>query len=348
MVVGQIARDLVLRVDDMPEAGRAADASWRQEILGGKGANQAVSVAQLDEHVGLVGVVGDDHAGDDLLTQARSDGIDVTHVVRRPGAPTGVIVEVLEADGDWRYVQHLPDPVLVNEDDIAAAADALRGASVVLLQLQQPPAPLIAAAQHAKAGGALVVCDGALADDIQRGALLALTDVIRGDAHEAETLIGRRADDVDRAVAAARDLLAAGPSVVVLGCSAGNLFVWSGGHLLVPRIDVPVVDTTGAGDALTAALAVALLHRAPPRDAARAAVAAASVTVGHAGGRPHLDRALLRHATERIDDALRRRDGWGVASSAIGRRCHPDRGASHRRSGSYTSLRAVGPATMPT
>lgn len=133
--------------------------------------------------------------------------------------------------------------MLVNEDDIAAAADALRTASVVLLQLQQPPAPLIAAAQHAKAGGALVVCGGALADDTQRGALLAVTDVIRADAHETELLIGRRADDVDRAVAAARDLLAAGPSVVAFGCEAGNLFVWPGGHLLVPKIDVPVVDT---------------------------------------------------------------------------------------------------------
>jgi sugar/nucleoside kinase (ribokinase family) len=150
MVVGQIARDLVLRVDELPEAGEAADASWRREILGGKGAN--------------------------------------------------------------------------------AAADASRAASAVLLQLQQPPAPLIAAAQHAKAGGALVVSDGALVDDTQRGALLAVTDVIRADAHETELLIGRRAD-----------------------------------------------------------------------------VAAASVTVGHAGGRPNLDRTVLRRATEQIDEALRRR-----------------------------------------
>jgi sugar/nucleoside kinase (ribokinase family) len=98
-------------------------------VLGGKGANQAVSVAQLGERVGLVGVVGDDDAGDKVLGQAQRDGIDVTTVMRRPGTSTGLIVEALEANGDWRYLQHLPDPVLLTEDDIAAAGDALASAS---------------------------------------------------------------------------------------------------------------------------------------------------------------------------------------------------------------------------
>lgn len=53
MVLGQIARDLVLRVDRIPAAGEAIDARERREILGGKGANQAVSVAQLGQCVGL-------------------------------------------------------------------------------------------------------------------------------------------------------------------------------------------------------------------------------------------------------------------------------------------------------
>lgn len=80
-------------------------------------------------------------------------------------------------------------------------------------------------------------------------------------------------------------------------------------HLLVPKIDVPVVHTTGGGDALTAALAVAVLRGVEPRQAA--CQAAASITVGRPAGRPNLDPAALHRALDQIDEALRRRDGSG-------------------------------------
>lgn len=63
-----------------------------------------MSVAQLGERVGLVGVVGDDEVAGDLLAQARRDGIDVSTVARRPDTATGLIVEALETNGDWRYL----------------------------------------------------------------------------------------------------------------------------------------------------------------------------------------------------------------------------------------------------
>jgi len=107
-VVGQLARDLVLVVDRMPPAGSAADVRCRREMLGGKGASQAVALAQLGARPILLAVTGDDRVGEDLLTQARRDGIDVSQVRRRVGACTGLIVEALDAEGRWRYLQHLP------------------------------------------------------------------------------------------------------------------------------------------------------------------------------------------------------------------------------------------------
>src|ERR1700754_661702 len=121
-VIGQLARDLVLTVDRLPEAGTSGDASSRREQLGGKGANQAVALAQLGVRPTLVAVAGDDVIGDVLLDQARRDGIDVSTVVRRRGALTGLIVELLDAEGRWRYVQDLPEPVLLTERDVQAAA----------------------------------------------------------------------------------------------------------------------------------------------------------------------------------------------------------------------------------
>jgi sugar/nucleoside kinase (ribokinase family) len=73
VVAGQLARDLVLMVNDVPEAGQSRPVRERREMLGGKGANQAVAVAQLGLRPALIAVAGDDEAGSRLLEQARRD-----------------------------------------------------------------------------------------------------------------------------------------------------------------------------------------------------------------------------------------------------------------------------------
>ncbi|WP_213451698.1 PfkB family carbohydrate kinase [Rhizomonospora bruguierae] len=294
VVAGQLARDVVLLVDELPPTGTSADARLRLEMLGGKGANQAVSLAQLGVPVALVAVAGDDRVGEELLAQARRDGIDVRYVVRRPGAQTGLIVEALEADGGWRYLQHLPVQVLLTEADVAAAGPALDAAEAVLVQLQQPPAAVLAAARRGRDAGAMVVLDGAPGDGADRATLLGTADVVRADAKEAEALTGAPGNDPDRVLEAAWGLLSAGPRLLALALGgAGNLFVWDDrawgrGHALLPLAKEKIIDTTGAGDAFTAALTAALLRGDHPRDAARLAVGAAAACVGQPGGRPAL------------------------------------------------------------
>ncbi|NVI92950.1 PfkB family carbohydrate kinase [Actinomadura sp. BRA 177] len=289
-VVGQIARDLVLVVDEVPGPGGSADVRRRREMLGGKGANQAVSLAQLGVRPGLVGVVGDDEVGARLLDQARRDRIDVSHVVRREGAETGLIVDVVDGSGRWHYLEDLPEPVLLTEADVIAAEPMLREAAWVSVQLQQPSDAVHAALGCA--GDARIVLDGAPAED-DRDALLAAAHLVRADAREAEMLAGTGLD-AETAVRLGEDLVRRGPSLVALAVESANVFAWPDGHLVLPLDDVPVADTTGAGDALTAALIAALTRGDPPERAARLAVAAAGATVGHPGGRPDLDLDRLR------------------------------------------------------
>ncbi|MEE6257338.1 PfkB family carbohydrate kinase [Plantactinospora sonchi] len=226
LVVGQLARDLVLTVPEMPGTDDAADVGQRRELLGGKGANQAVALGQLSTAPTLLAVVGDDEVADHLLA------------------------------------------------------------------------------------GRLVVLDGAPADDRHRTPLLAAADVLRADDRETALLTGVEDNNPDRVRAAAVELLDAGPRLLALGLgSAGNLFVWRDDragtdHLLVPLSRENVVDTTGAGDALTAALTVALLRGEPPGSAARYAVAAAGATVGHPGGRPDLTPGALADRLAELDARL--------------------------------------------
>jgi ribokinase len=282
-VVGQLARDLVLSVDDLPEPGSSADATDRREQLGGKGANQAVGLAQLGVRPALVAVAGDDAIGDVLLEQARRDGIDVSAVVRRSGVLTGLIVEILSGT-EYRYIEHLP---LLTVADVEERADTIRQQDAVLVQLQQPADVCAAAARIGHEAGRLVVLDGATSDD----ALLARADVVRADDKEAELLLGVPPEDMRYA---ARKLLEKGPRLIAVAVDDGNLFVWADGDVHVPLTDDKVVDTTGGGDAFVAALTASLLRGDPYPEAARRATAASGATVGHAGGRPDLSGTAAR------------------------------------------------------
>ncbi|GIJ44872.1 ribokinase [Virgisporangium aliadipatigenens] len=291
VVFGQLARDLVLCAPEIPDAGSSVDVRERVEELGGKGANQAVALAQLGARPSLVAVAGDDDVGDALLARAASDGIDVSGVVRRPG-PTGLIVEVLLPSGDYRYFEHLGERVQLHTSDVTSSASIVEGAAAALVQLQQPAPAVVSAARLGRTARALVVLDGAPPDGT-RDDLLLLADVLRADAREAPQWTDVSSVDGAALREATEALLRRGPRVVALALDGGgNLFSWRDEetvhHLVVPDGPERVRDTTGGGDSLVAALTVGLLAGYPVPDAARCAVAASGRTVTRVGGRPDL------------------------------------------------------------
>ncbi len=303
VVVGQLARDLVVVVDRVPGPGESGKVTQRREMLGGKGANQAVALAQLGLHPALVAVAGDDETGTRLIERADRDGIDTSAVVRREGTRTGLIVDVVDSSGQWRYLEDLPQSVLLTEADVRAAATLIETAGWVSLQLQQPPEATLPAARLAAGAGVRVVLDGAPEGDANRAELLSLASVVRADAREASLLAGTRIDDVAGARRAAAGILSQGPNFVALAVGdTGNYFAWPDGDLLLPLTRTPVADTTGAGDAFTAALISALARGQSPERSARLAVAAAGATVGYPGGRPRLTRSALDRQLALITD----------------------------------------------
>ncbi len=315
VVVGQVARDLVLQVPGLPEQGGSAAVEERRELLGGKGANQGVGCRLLGLDVALVGVVGDDLAGGQVLREAERDALDVRGVVRRAGGRTALLLDVVEPGGARRLLEHVPPESLLTADDVAAAADVVRGADAVLVQLQQPGPAVRAALRLAREAGARVVADGAPEDDDVRDALLGAAHVLRADAAEAAILLGHEPSGVEETVEAACELQARGPGVVALAAGTeANVVAWGSsdagarGHVVVPLLDAgPAVDPTGGGDAFVAGLTAALLRGEAPEAAAWWASAAAALTVTHAGGRPDYDvDAVAGLAARARSDAQRR------------------------------------------
>ena len=311
-VLGQVGRDLVLRVVALPPDGGAAPVEERLELPGGKGANQAVALAQLGVPTALVGVVGRDGPGAETRAQLAADGVEVSSVVSRAGARTALLLDLVE-DGGRRRLVDVPAATLLTPEDVADAIDQIAACQALSLQLQQP-GEAVRAALAVVDDAAIVVSDGAPADDATRTAVLARADVVRVDAVEAAMLVGRTLDGLEDARDAAADLLTAGPRLVTIAVGdEGDLVAWragpvpglvaqeleadprwADGDVFTPRLGGPAVDATGAGDAYVAALTAALLGRGAPEDAAWMAAAAASLTARHLGGRPALDPAELR------------------------------------------------------
>jgi ribokinase len=286
VVVGQLGRDVVLRVDRHPEADGSADVRDRVEVLGGKGANQAIGLQQLGVRAGLIAVAGEED-GEELIRQLEADGVTAAGVVRR--GRSALLVDIVDGDGSRRLYEHVPESSLVTVADLerATAAGLLDHADTMCIQLQQPPAVTLAAAELARARSLRIVLDGAATQHVR--ALLHLANVVRADAPEAELLTGRALHTVDAARAAAEELLSAGPDLVVLTVAGqGEMVVWPSGAEFIPLRDVPVVDRTGAGDAFIAALVTGLRDGLGPAAAADLGSRAAARTVGNLGGRPDL------------------------------------------------------------
>jgi ribokinase len=318
VVLGQVGRDIVLRVGALPDAGGSVTARDRREVLGGKGANQAVALAQLGVPVALIGVVGDDGPGAQALAQASRDGVDVSCVVSRAGTETALLLDLVEDGGRRRLVEHVPGGVLLTPEDVAGAADQIAAGQVLVVQLQQP-GDAVRTALDLLPDTAFVVADGAPDDEATRTAVLRCAAVVRADAAEAGQLVGRQLAGIDDAREATAELLTAGARLVALAVGGeGDLVAWragaplgvaaeeleadprwADGEVLVPLLGPAPIDPTGAGDAYVAALAATLLGGAGPEDAAWAASAAAAVTVAHPGGRPELDGAALGEVVRR-------------------------------------------------
>jgi ribokinase len=283
-VVGAHVGGLLMQVDAVPREGETVlGHSFEEPEDGGKATNQAVAAARLGAPTRVVTLLGDDERGDRWLATLTRYGVDMRFVLRAAG-PTDVGVVLLPPSRVPAIVSSITLSAQLDGAAVASAAGALADASVVLCQLEAPPSCALAAFALAREAGARTVLNPAPAVPLD-SALLALTDVLVPNEHEAAVLAG--VDEPPAALAAALARLHPAIAVIVTAGSAGCFLAEPGGaveHLPAPSVDV--VDTTGAGDAFVAALAVRLRAGDALRVAAEFAIRAAALSVTRPGTMP--------------------------------------------------------------
>ena len=277
VVVGSANADLVIGVERRPGPGETVLGSDLAVHPGGKGANQAVAAARLGARTALLARVGDDGHGRLLMDSLAEAGVDTAEVVVG-GAPTGVALITVDPSGDNSIVVSPGANGRLAPEDIRDTGALLRGARVVSAQLEIPLETVQEVVRSLGPGTRFVLNPSPPVP--LPAEVLAACDPLIVNEHEAKVLLGS-AEAGETPEDWARALLALGPRSVVITLGASGALAADGSTAVrVPSVRVRAVDTTGAGDAFTAALAWRLGLRESLAEAAAfaARVGAAAVT----------------------------------------------------------------------
>ena len=260
VVMGSLNMDLVGCAPRIPVVGETIVGNKYFSEPGGKGANQAYAAAVLGGRVAMLGRVGSDEFGREMRSNLEKAGCDVSGLLTIKGATSGIAL-IFVADSGQNSIIIVPGANdLFSPQDVDAADPYLKGAALVLLQLENPLATVLAAARAARRAGARVILDPAPAREIP-DELLELSDVVTPNETEAAILAGLPPGGLnpDQALAIARKLQARKAKTVIVKLGEqGCLLVDPRTSTLVPAPRVKAVDTTAAGDIFNAGLAVAL------------------------------------------------------------------------------------------
>lgn len=265
VVIGSINMDLVCRTPRRPAPGETILGSDLVTVPGGKGANQAVGVARLGAKVDMIGRVGSDDFGSRMLTSLTQQGVGTKHVTVTEAVASGCAIIMVDPTGENSIVVIPGSNAKVTPEDLDAAHDLIAAANAVVMQLEIPLDTVQYALDLCRKLGVRTILDPAPVPPDGLPAGLFKVDVLSPNQGECEQLLGlshpgkaERKHRID-AKQMASDLIARGARTVSLKMGSHGAAVVDGSIMeTIPGYKVNVVDTTAAGDAFTAGLAIAL------------------------------------------------------------------------------------------
>ena len=285
IVVGSANTDMILKCERLPGAGETILGGDFVMAQGGKGANQAVAVARLGTRVAFVTRLGRDAMGNRSEAGYLHEGIDCDFISRDDNAASGVALIMVDASGENLIGVAPGANYSLAPEHVAQAEAAIRAANVLLVQLEIPLDTVTTAINLARKWNSRVILNPAPARELP---VELLEDVILTPNEHELSIIAGIADPEQ----AAKHLIEQGARAVVVTLGErGALLVTAAQSRIIPTFPVNVVDTTAAGDAFNAGLAVALARGDNLPDAVRYACAVGALAVTQFGAQPSLPTA---------------------------------------------------------
>lgn len=277
-VIGSINMDLVVSASKMPEKGETLLGDDFHTYPGGKGANQAVAAARSGAEVTMIGAVGDDSFGENLMNHLDNEGVDVSKVTRKKEVSTGIATIIL-AENDNRIIVTPGANHRLTSEEINDLQETIVTSDLVLFQLETPMNVVVQASKVASKAGVPAILNPAPYQSIPEELLEAI-DYLTPNETEVEALykeIGEKKWE-DK-------------MIVTMG-ARGVRYTNDGKVEKVEGHTVEIADTTGAGDTFNGALAAKLASGNELKESivfANAAAALAVQKIGAQSGMPEKD-----------------------------------------------------------
>lgn len=281
-VVGSLNSDLSICTTQLPKMGETLSGSDFQLLPGGKGLNQATAAALLGSDVHLVGGIGADAFGTNLLAFLVQQGIQTQGVKVHPTHPTGcAMITIYESDNSIIIFDGANGAV--TPEWVENQATTIATSQALIVQLEIPLPAIMRAMQIAKHHQVPIIFNPAPICELP-AEFLAMVDIIIVNEHECEQLTGVKVTTAEDAEAALNWFENQGVTkgIITLG-SRGVYFSEQGKVQFLPAQKVVAIDTTGAGDTFIGALTTAYTQGQTLAEAVQFAIRASAITVTRRG-----------------------------------------------------------------
>nr|WP_304213989.1 ribokinase [Fredinandcohnia onubensis] len=292
VVVGSLNVDMVVNVKERPEWGETVLGHGFFTGNGGKGGNQAYAAAKLGASVAMLGCVGDDLFGEQLLNGLNEVGADTSYIKKVSGVSSGVAVISVNAEGDNSIVVSPGANDHVTPEYVRQHEQVIRKAKLVMIQLEIPMDTVIEVANIAHIHNIPVMLDPAPARKLPDELLKNVAYIVPNES-ELGVVADTKITDVESSKTASAWLLNKGVGTVFAKLGGKGVVVSREENVFaVDPHAVVAVDTTAAGDAFAGALATALASGKNLQEATEFANAVGALTVTKKGAQasmPTLD-----------------------------------------------------------
>lgn len=289
-VIGSISTDFVVETAKLPAMGETVEGKSFQTSFGGKGANQAVACARLGAETVMLGAVGQDVFGQQLLTNLTANGIHTDNVERVTQSSGSAFITLFDSDNAIVYVagangMYGPDSV----DKVMDQSAVFQTSDLVLIQNETPADTVRHVIDRCSQLNIPLLLNPAPARELAPAYLDKVTFLTP---NETEFTVLFPDETMDSVLKRYPNKL-----IITLG-SKGAMYHDGESIQIVPPVQIDqVVDTTGAGDTFNGAFAYAFSSGLPIRDSIRFGNIAAGLSIQKAGaqtGAPTL-RQMKEH-----------------------------------------------------
>lgn len=283
-VIGSLNMDVIVEVEDFPKAGQTITAKSIDYRAGGKGINTAAAAASLGASTILIGTVGEDTFGQQLVAQINKiPNLDGSRVINSTEAPTGV-ASILATDSDNCIAVVSGANNLTNEKVAKENKEIFQLADVLISQFEIPEEGIRQAFKEAHMAKTITILNPAPYRKFKKDLLEAVSIITPNETEFDDLCIDFdvKGDSIEQKMLTWQKDYPNTRLVVTRGGN-GVSYVEGTNVVTLSAPKVKVVDTIGAGDTFNGALGSLISREVPIEEAIYKASVAAGLSVTHKG-----------------------------------------------------------------